>query len=77
MTLIEFFRLALKVAKVLLDITTELLPKNNKGEPIPSIDSQWGRAHDLALQLIHASEVKIRQYDQRQGDNNVREDRRA
>ena len=77
MTLIEFFRLSLAVAKALLSITTELLPKDPKGEPIPNVDSQWAKHHILALSLVHAAEVKIRQYDQREANRDVYHDRRA
>jgi hypothetical protein len=75
--LIRTLRQALRACNELKAMAAVMLPKNSKGEPIPSIDSQWAVDYRLAVDTIDALCHHLVQLNPRKVDQNVPYDRRA
>ena len=75
--LVRTLRQALRACNELKIMASVMLPRDSKGEPISSIDSQWAVDYRLAVDTIDALCHQLIQLNPRKVDHNVPYDRRA
>lgn len=79
MTLAGYIRLVMKMARLLMTICSDFIPKDSNGNVIPNLDSQWYRGYELAQTVLNESidRFRMEEIEERNRHQNVSEDRRS